>query len=167
MEMIPCVGTKFISAKRMTLGEYNAYRGWTMPGGEDPNEKGYLVEYKDGGKPNDPRHTGYISWSPKGVFEISYRSLNKGVPFSMALESLQVGRRITRQGWNGKGMYLYLVGEGRYPPSTVAGRKIAEHHKDGLVPYRPYIAMFTVDQDVVPWVASQSDLLMDDWLILD
>jgi hypothetical protein len=86
--------------------------------------------------------------------------------FSEALEALKAGKRILRRGWNGKNMFLYLVGEGRYPPTTETGKLIAQGHIDGLVPYRPYIAMFTVDQDVVPWVASQSDLLMEDWLIL-
>ena len=56
----------------MTRGEYNEYRGWQIPENEDPSEQGYLVEYVDGGKPNDERHTGYISWSPRDVFEKSY-----------------------------------------------------------------------------------------------
>lgn len=86
--------------------------------------------------------------------------------FSNALTALKEGSRITRQGWNGKGMYLYMVGAGRYQPTTETGHRIAASHQDYLVPYRPYIAMFTVDKEVVPWVASQSDLLMDDWIIL-
>lgn len=43
-----------------------------VPADEDPSEQGYLVEYTDGGKPNDERHKGYISWSPRDVFEKSY-----------------------------------------------------------------------------------------------
>jgi len=66
------VGTKSVLATTMTRGEYNAYRGWTIPENEDENERGYLVEYVDGGKPNDDRHAGYISWSPADVFEKSY-----------------------------------------------------------------------------------------------
>jgi hypothetical protein len=165
MEMQPYIGTKFVDARQMTLGDYNNYRGWQLPEGEDPAAPGYLVEYKDGGRPNDPRHRGYISWSPKDVFQAAYRSANK-LPFGMALEAMKLGKKVMRLGWNGKGMFLYLVSEGRYPPSTVAGREIADRWSDGLVPYRPYIAMFTVDKDVVPWVASQSDLLMDDWMVL-
>lgn len=86
--------------------------------------------------------------------------------FSDALEALKDGKRIFRRGWNGKNMFLYMVGPGRYQPTTETGHLIAKGNIDQLVPYRPYIAMFTVDQDVVPWVASQSDLLCDDWLIL-
>lgn len=88
------------------------------------------------------------------------------VGFGLALIALKMGKRVTRQGWNGKNMYLYMVGAGRYHPTTETGHRIAARHTDYLVPYRPYIAMFTVDEDVVPWTASQSDLLMDDWVIL-
>jgi hypothetical protein len=68
-------GTKRLRAAPMTRGEYNAYRAWPMPEGENPDDAGYLVEYEDGGKPNDPRHVGYISWSPADVFERSYRPI--------------------------------------------------------------------------------------------
>ncbi|QOR55710.1 MAG: hypothetical protein YHS30scaffold667_6 [Phage 65_10] len=66
-------GTKTLSARPMTHGEYNAYRGWTPPEVEDQTTAGYLVEYEDGGQANDSRHAGYISWSPADVFEKSYR----------------------------------------------------------------------------------------------
>ena len=166
MEMAPFIGTKLVDARRMTLGEYNTYRGWDIPADEDPEEKGWLLEYKDGiGRPNDPRHHGYISWTPDAVFRHSYRSAN-ALPFGIAIEAMKAGHRVTRAGWNGKGMYLYFVGPGRYPPSTPAGRRISERYKDGLVPYRPYIAMFTVNGDVVPWAATQSDMIEEDWMVL-
>jgi hypothetical protein len=66
-------GTKTILATAMLLGAYNELRGWTPPAGEDQTVEGYLVEYTDGGKPNHPDHNGYISWSPKDVFERSYK----------------------------------------------------------------------------------------------
>ena len=65
------IGTKSVLATTMTRGE-KEYRGWQIPENEDPNEQGYLIEYVDGGKPNDDRHAGYISWSPRDVFEKSY-----------------------------------------------------------------------------------------------
>lgn len=49
------VGVKLIEAKPMTRGDYNNYRGWTIPKDEDPKDEGYLVKYS-----ND-----YESWSPK------------------------------------------------------------------------------------------------------
>lgn len=72
LSMVAFIGTKSVLATTMTRGEYNEYRGWTIPENEDPTEQGYLVEYVDGGKPNDERHAGYISWSPRDVFEKSY-----------------------------------------------------------------------------------------------
>lgn len=83
--------------------------------------------------------------------------------FGEALEHLKLGLRVTRNGWNGKGMFIYLVAAGRYPPTTDAGREIADTQPDGLVPYLPYIAMRTVTGDVVPWLASQTDILAEDW----
>jgi hypothetical protein len=68
------IGTKTILARPLTRGEYNTYRGWNPPAGEDQSVQGYLVEYTDGGAPNDPRHTGYISWSPKEQFDNAYRA---------------------------------------------------------------------------------------------
>ena len=70
------LGTKEVSAKPMTRGEYNDYRGWQIPENEDPNEQGYLIEYQDGGKSNDSRHAGYISWSPADVFNRAYAPID-------------------------------------------------------------------------------------------
>lgn len=67
------IGTKTINAKPMTRAEYNAYREWELPSNENGDDKGYLVEYIDGGTANHPDHRGYISWSPKEVFEESYK----------------------------------------------------------------------------------------------
>lgn len=156
------IGTKCISALPMSRGEYNQYRGWAPPPGEEQEVEGYLVEYLDGGEANDDRHHGYISWSPRDVFEAAYKPSGE-LGFGQMLELLRVGYSCERRGWNGKGMFIYLVGEGRYPPSTPAGIAIAMGQSDGLVPYRPYIAMSTVTGEVVPWVASQTDLLATDW----
>ena len=65
-------GTKIVNAKLMTRGEYNAFRGWELPANEDGSDIGYLVEYPDGGKANTAVYTGYVSWSPKDVFERAY-----------------------------------------------------------------------------------------------
>jgi len=65
-------GTKVINAKPMTRGEYNVFRGWDLPANEDGADEGYLVEYTDGGKANTAAYAGYVSWSPKDVFERAY-----------------------------------------------------------------------------------------------
>ena len=72
-------GTKRVHAKPMNRGDYNSYRGWEVPADENPADEGYLVEDVDGGRGNDSRHAGYISWSPKDVFERSYKEV-KTVP---------------------------------------------------------------------------------------
>lgn len=67
------IGTKIINATPMTRWEYNAYRGWETPAAEKNFDVfGYLVEYTDGSSGNDSRHVGYISWSPKNVFDAAY-----------------------------------------------------------------------------------------------
>ena len=80
--------TKRLLAKPMSRGDYNVYRGWKVPANENPTDEGYLVEYLDGGKPNDQRHAGYISWSPKDVFDKAYREVN-GVKPATDFESEQ------------------------------------------------------------------------------
>lgn len=74
----------------------------------------------------------------------------KKVTFSEALVSLKSGRTVARIGWNGKGMWIAL-------------QTPDEHSKMSL----PYIYMSTADGSLVPWLASQTDLLADDWIILD
>lgn len=89
MEMPLYQGTKRMKARPMTKAEYNGYRNWHTPEGEDPNEQGYFVEYVDGGKANDERHEGYISWSPADVFERAYRPCGSHVErMSIELDEL-------------------------------------------------------------------------------
>lgn len=66
------IGTKIINAEPMNRQAYNDLRGWTVPANENPSDDGYLVEYRDGGTPNVPGFTGYVSWSPKAQFEVAY-----------------------------------------------------------------------------------------------
>jgi hypothetical protein len=84
--------------------------------------------------------------------------------FGDAIEALKIGRKVARQGWNGKGMFLYYVPEGQYPARTSVAK--AEWGEDALVPYQAYIAMKTVQGTVVPWLASQTDMLAEDWTVL-
>ena len=66
------IGTKVIHATPMSRQEYNYFRGWDLPANEVGADEGYLVEYSDGGQGNVPGVTGYVSWSPKAVFEKAY-----------------------------------------------------------------------------------------------
>lgn len=113
--------------------------------------EGYAVKYADG----------YISWSPKDVFEEAYQPLD-ALSFGHAIEALKRGEKVARAGWNGKGMFLYLVPENKYPAQTEAAKK----HFGDTVPYGAYIAMKTAVENVVPWLASQTDVLANDWQVI-
>lgn len=65
-------GTKEVNATPMTRAAYNEFRGWELPADENGDDEGYLVEYVDGGKANTTQYAGYVSWSPKDVFERAY-----------------------------------------------------------------------------------------------
>jgi hypothetical protein len=82
--------------------------------------------------------------------------------FGTALKLLKAGERLARQGWNGKGMWIYHVPAASYPAQTQA----AKDNIGPLVPYGAYLAMKTAAGEVVPWLASQTDILADDWVLL-
>ena len=165
------IGTKTILARALTRGEYNAYRGWNPPAGEDQSTQGYLVEYTDGGTPNDPRHVGYISWSPKEQFDNAYRPC-EAMTFGLALEALKRGQRVARAGWNGKGMWLALSCDRSrtipaaafWSPSNVA---YAMTQPNGQATVLPCITMKTATGEILMgWLASQTDMLAEDWQIV-
>jgi Protein of unknown function (DUF2829) len=79
--------------------------------------------------------------------------------FSEALLKLKNGSKVTRNGWNGKGQFIYFVPESTYPAQT----EIAKATFGKNVPYGAYLAIRTVQNNVVPWLASQTDLLANDW----
>ena len=70
--------------------------------------------------------------------------------FGWALDRLKAGMKVARRGWNGKGMWLNL----QVPDA---------HSKMSL----PYIYMKTADDHQVPWLASQTDMLAEDWEIVE
>ena len=95
------VGTKVIRALPMNRQDYNDFRGWQLPENENGADEGMLVEYLDGGKPNTDQFEGYVSWSPKEVFENAYLP-NGGLDFGAALMLMHNGMLMTRKGWNGR-----------------------------------------------------------------
>lgn len=157
------IGTKIINAKPMTRGDYNAFRGWTVPADENPADEGYLVEYTDGGKGNTDLYAGYVSWSPKEQFEGAYRE-TAGLTFGLALEALKKGARVARAGWNGKGMFVYHVPANAYPVQTEAAKSY--FGEGALVPYNAYLAIKNVNGTVSTWVPSINDCLAEDWTII-
>lgn len=85
--------------------------------------------------------------------------------FSQALEAVKSGKRAARDGWNGKGMFIFLV-----PGSTfqVSRPPLLGIYPEGTtINYHPHVDMRTADGKVVPWLCSQTDLLSDDWVLVD
>jgi len=157
------IGTKIVAAQPMTRLAYNEYRGWALPANENGADDGYLVEYLDGTEPNMPDRAGYVSWSPKAAFDAAYRPCS-AMTFGLALEALKQGKAIARAGWNGAGMFVYLVPSNAYPVTT---RVAADHFGRGvLVPYNAYLALKGADDTVSTWAPSCSDALAEDWFIV-
>lgn len=148
-----------VEAKPMTRGAYNKKRGWTVPANENPKDKGYIVKYPDG----------YVSWCPKAQFEAAGRPVD-GMTFGMAIEAMKQGKKVARAGWNGKGMYVWIM-----PGSTVKDCKtITDPHlkaideAEGEIRFLGSVRMRTATGDVLTgWLASQTDMLSDDWVIVD
>ena len=86
--------------------------------------------------------------------------------FSEVLEGLKIGgEKFAREGWNGKGMFIFLVNGSTF---KVNRAPLLGIYPEGTeINYHAHIDMKTADGQVVPWVASQSDLLADDWLLVE
>ena len=76
--------------------------------------------------------------------------MTNSINFGQAVEALKHGKRVARAGWNGKNMYLELQCPDENSKMTL-----------------PYIYMFTAQGDYVPWLASQTDMLSEDWTIME
>lgn len=158
------IGGKAINAVPMTRLEYNNFRGWELPSNENGKDLGYLVEYIDCGKANTSEYKGYVSWSPEDVFNKAYQ-LTIGMSFGHALEAMNKGFKVCRQGWNGKNMFIFLV-----PGSTFEVNRpplLGIYEKGTIVNYHAHIDMKTADDQIVPWLASQTDILAEDWQVLE
>ena len=81
--------------------------------------------------------------------------------FGKALEELKSGGRVARSGWNGKGMWLQMVRSDAWSMSSDA---LSSDSRLGLL---PWVGMKTADDNFIPWLASQTDILSEDWEILE
>ena len=88
-----------------------------------------------------------------------------GNSFGVALAHLKSGGKVAREGWNGKGMFLFLV-----PGSTFKVNRpplLGIYEEGTEIQYHAHIDMKTAQGYVVPWLASQSDLLAEDWVSVE
>lgn len=151
------LGVKLIQAEPMNLGDYNTFRGWIIPEDEDPNQKGYKVVSQNG----------YVSWSPKEVFEEACRRLDN-LTFGLAIEAMKKGLKVARKGWNGKGMFV--VYQQGYPQGIPCNKQTAEAWgmEEGE-PFicNPYLQIKNVDGSHSMWVPSINDCLAEDWEVVE
>lgn len=152
------IGTKLIEAEPAHAYSYEDKNGTlvvSMTPKDAPKcsrlEKGYHVRYLDG----------YESWSPKDVFEMEYRPTD-AMSFGLAIEAAKKGMKITRAGWNGKGQYVQLASCVSYinPDGEVVN---ADHSAIGNRAF----AFVGTSGVQLGWLASQADMLADDWAIVE
>lgn len=85
--------------------------------------------------------------------------------FGEALQALKEKHRVQRSGWNEKGMWLILVVQGE--STEIANGGLVDLGELGLWAVSPYVGMKTADEKFVPWLASQTDILAEDWQIVN
>lgn len=82
--------------------------------------------------------------------------------FGTALKAMKQGECISRKGWNGSNMFVYYVPANNYKAQTEVAKKAFGEN----VPYRPYMALKTAQDDIATWHPSGSDALAEDWQIV-
>jgi hypothetical protein len=143
------IGVKIVMAAPMTREMFHHKKDGRLPSEDDVQQPGYFVVYPDG----------YESWCPRDQFESANRRMDR-MPFGHAIEAARLGFKIARAGWNGKNMFVFLR-EGRQitgvDPASPMG---------GDFESLPHFCMRTADgKCCVGWLASQTDMLADDWTI--
>lgn len=111
--------------------------------------------------------------------------MNENLNFGQAIEALKQGKRVARQGWNGKGMFIFERPADELEYSFIEKVKsLPQSVKDFLrnkalspegslsdlpkVKFGAYLCMYAADGSIVNgWLASQTDMLSEDWCILD
>lgn len=149
-----------VDAEPMKFGEFK--EKFPKSGGanveRDTEDDGYVITYRKG-QANE-----YVSWCPKAEFDID------GMTFGIAIEAMKHGQKVARKGWNGKGMYVWVM-----PGSTVkncpniSDPHLAEIDKaEGEIRFLGSIRMRTATGDVLTgWLASQTDMLAEDWVVVE
>lgn len=84
--------------------------------------------------------------------------------FGQALEALKIGQKVAREGWNGKGMFLFLVPGSQFQVNHAP--LLGIYPEGTTINYHAHIDMKTAQDTVVPWLASQTDVLAEDWAVI-
>ena len=137
------IGTKIIEAEPC--------KAWKDTKLHKAGEDGYKVRYPDG----------YESWSPKDVFEEAYRPTDC-MSFGLAIEAMKKGKKVARRGWNGKNQHIELATRISYMTAEGVFMNV-EHEAIG----NKAIAFCGTSGVQMGWLASQADMLADDWEIVE
>lgn len=152
------IGTKIIHACPMTRHEAEGHLGHDV--GENKTGDGYLVEYEGG----------YQAWSPADTFDAVYRRTAE-MSFGLAIEAAKKGLKVARKGWNGKDMWVSVSpGCESFPASSFWNPAAASFAmlSGGFAEVSPCFIMKTADGKIqMGWLASQADMLADDWYIVE
>ena len=146
------IGTKIVEAEPAMRVEGKEIRpmDWVIAANDKSVEVGYRVRYADG----------YESWSPKDVFQDAYRP-TESMNFGLAIEAAKKGYKIARLGWNGKGQYVELAKNISY---VGPGGKVVNTYHQAIG--NCALAFVGTSGVQVGWLASQADMLADDWMIV-
>jgi hypothetical protein len=100
--------------------------------------------------------------------------MNEDLNFGQAIEALKQGKRVARKGWNGKGMFVFQqvpseISEDIVPKMQSLPQSVKDEFakRGGSIRYKNQLAMVYPDNTIFGWVASPSDVLEEDWCILD
>ena len=151
------IGTKIIEAEPAFRVSNDGYNNHITTDARDAFtnfavvEDGYRVRYQDG----------YESWSPKDVFEEAYRRTDS-MSFGLAIEAVKAGHKIQREGWNGKGQYVELATCISYKN---ASSEVVNVNHDAIG--NAALAFVGTSGVQIGWLASQADMLADDWRIVE
>ncbi len=156
-------GGRLVEAYPMTRAEYNELRGWQLPANEDGRDEGYLINNMTNAKANTELTEGYVSWLTTEQTQAEFRQTGN-FPFGMAIEAMRLGHKVSRTGWNGKNMYLVL-----FDPIRDNLQQLTVSCAEASVPMglHPFIVIKTAQNYYIPWLASQADMLSDDWQIVN
>lgn len=134
-------------------------------------EKETIVMHTKDGQELDIRETQRVEYTLENILSDEWIIADKQncpelggeatFSFGTAIRYLKRGFKVARKGWNGKGMYLRYV-----EPYTDKAYQITEHEPiDGTL--LPWIGMKTADDGFVPWLASQTDMIAEDWMFIE
>ena len=155
------IGTKIIHAEPARRYWFENGEKLVVPDSEENPERIKQAVARDSGYKVVYSPDGYESWSPKDVFEEAYRETT-GMPFGLAIEAAKKGKRIARAGWNGKNQYVELAYCISYK-NNAAEIVNVNHCNIG----NKALAFVGTSGVQMGWLASQADMLADDWQIVE